>query len=181
MQYVSYVEPTICNPTQIAKVIEKFRDRENYIVMPPDETFPVNVERVTVLNGWPHDIPLRDGFAEIPVIDGLVGCDGLDQALREWRRVLIYDGLLYLIMHKVVVSSERGPMSFADFIESLYYEAKGGLIVPISELKLSLSRYFHHVTAAEHLGYLHVFAENKGGTIAPNTETRVKIVRHQQN
>ncbi len=177
VQYASYVDPTVCNTAQTIGITRAFPDKEHYIVKPPYVDAPANLEGATVLNGLPHDIPLRDGFAEVLGVDGLIGCRTVEEAMREWHRILAPGGLLYLMIPKSIVSGEDGPIGFADYIERTYYETKGGLVASATELTECASEYFDKVASSDYLGYIHIFAEGKKERVRREAPKGIEIKR----
>lgn len=93
-----------------------------YLVKPSTETVNLNLENLTVLNGTYDDIPLKDSYADIILVAEMPQNNLLENALKEWCRVLKRKGKVTILVPTVLVEDYEDPLTIGDFIEKNEHE-----------------------------------------------------------
>lgn len=94
----------------------------NYIVRPKEKQ-PNPIEEKTVyLQGEYDDLPLKNEFSNLLIINGFPKKDKILSSIQEWARVLAENGRIGIIVPSIILHTPKDPMSMTDFIEKLEHK-----------------------------------------------------------
>jgi len=82
----------------------------------------LKLDNLTVLNGSYCDIALRTDFLDLLVIMDLPSKNSLEEALKEWCRVLKQDGKLGILTPTILLEKHEDPLTIGDFVEKYEHE-----------------------------------------------------------
>lgn len=149
---IPYYDPLICYPF-IYNICEFFPNSSIYIVKPPELKIYEQGPNLTLLDGWRHDIPLKDDFADFLMVMGFPKRISEHEAIREWARVLKDVGHIIIQVSNVMIEEKapRYPL-FSEFVAKLYYDVYDeDRTISIERVKRLLLRYFNEVKDMEAL------------------------------
>lgn len=130
------------------------------------------------LDGWRHDMPLKDGFADYLMLEGFPKEAPEEEVVSECLRVLKDDGHL-IIRHPGVMTAERRPKftTFGEFASRLFYDfSEQDRVVSTGRVKELLSSRCREIRDAENRGNVVIYASGRIGprSAARTGETKIK-------
>lgn len=116
---IVYVTPTYS--MTLEKSLQSFRrevpSAKIYLVKPPFVEAKPHVDNLSILDGSHGNIPLKDRHADLEVIAYVPKKDTLQEAIKEWGRVLKEDGTLAILVPSALMNEFEDPLSIGDFVE----------------------------------------------------------------
>lgn len=147
-------DPLLCYPIAFYVLGETFPDASVFVIKPPGVKLQVDRSNLTFLDGWRHDIPLKDGFADYLMLEGFPAEASEEDVLSECVRVLKDDGHL-IIRHPGVMTDEKRPKftTFGEFASRLFYDVtEQDRTISVQRVKQLLSRQYKKLNDAENRG-----------------------------
>jgi len=93
-----------------------------YIVKPDSLDISVNIENVYIHNGSYDDIPFKNGFVDRLMLIDLPNKEIIEEAAREWQRVVHEKGMLSIFTPTILIQKQDDPLSIGDFVEKYEHE-----------------------------------------------------------
>lgn len=157
-------DPLLCYPIAFQVFSTTFPDASIYVVKPPGVRLQTKgTSNLTFLDGWRYDLPLKDGFADYLVLEGLPKDVSEEQEIRECLRVLRNDGH-FVIRHPVVMTEEKKPKftTFGEYASRLFYDfsEQDGLI-SVERAKSLVARYCEDMKSVESRGNVVIYGSGK--------------------
>lgn len=145
---IPYPDPLVCGPLYFETLSRAVPGFSVYIVKPPDGKLDLELcPNVTVLDGWRHNMPFKDGFADYLALQGFPKEVSEEETILECTRVLKDDG--HLLVHvSNVMTEEKKPRytNFAEFALKLLYDLWDfDRIISVNHVKHLLSESFRVV------------------------------------
>ena len=85
---VPYCDPLTYHPMEYYAMSEAFPNASVSLVKPPEMRLYNERPNLVLLDGWRHDIPLKDDYADYLYLRGFPECVSEEEAIRESLRVL---------------------------------------------------------------------------------------------
>ena len=118
-----------------------------YYIKPSSVEADFKLENISTLDGEYINIPLRNSYLDLLFVIDVPKRAHLDDALREWCRVLSQNGKLGIITPSALVLNED-ILSIGDYIEKLEHETiEGAESIDRNFVEASLKRFFQRVEA----------------------------------
>ena len=125
-----------------------------YFVKPEQMSFEEELDNLSVLNGSPQNIPLKQDFTDLLIAPNLSGVKDLETAVQEWTRILKPQGKLILGVPSALIHNYKDPLSIGQYIEKIEHESTNNIGQFDKEhLEEVLSRQF---TKIEHKHVVHL-------------------------
>jgi len=132
--------------TMISNIQRKVPEGRVYLIKPRSVEIITNYEKVEILSGRYEDIPLKDGFVDLLIINDLPEGEQLMTAIKEWHRVLNSEGNLGIITPSVLVKERVDPIDIGDYMAKLEHEVLGkSNYIDEGRLKKGLRKFFRDV------------------------------------
>lgn len=150
---IPYHDPLTCYQL-IFSLTDSFPNSSLYLVTPPKMEIYESRPNMTVLHGWRHDMPLKDEFADLVILEGFPYQVSEEETIRECFRVLKEGGNLVVQVKNTMVE-EREPEFpfFSEYVEKLYYELfQQDRKISREKVASILQRYFKKQTEANIMG-----------------------------
>jgi PadR family transcriptional regulator PadR len=106
----------------VSRLKEKIPDGRIYIVKPDSLDISVILENVYIHNGNYEDIPFKNGFVDRLLIIDLPNKDIINEAAREWKRVVHEKGMLSIFTPTILIQKQEDPLTIGDFVEKHEHE-----------------------------------------------------------
>jgi DNA-binding PadR family transcriptional regulator len=147
-------DPLVCFPLYYYAWAEAFPNASIHLVKPRHLKLPASRPNVSLLDGSRNDIPLKDGFADLVVLEGIPNNATARETVAECMRVLKNGGNLIVRVSNSMTEERRSNyMSLFYFIERSFYELQGeDGKVSVNGLKKMLARHFADVRDSEFQG-----------------------------
>ncbi len=111
--------PSPVHESILTALYDRSRKSEYYIIYPKEVIFENKIENFVYLHGDYDNIPLREKYADLLVIEGFPEIHNLSKAVGEWYRVIKEGGRLVIIAPTAVFSALKDPLSIGDFVEKM--------------------------------------------------------------
>ena len=136
----------IMTKEMVSKIQRKIPEGRVYLIKPRSVEIITNYENVDILSGSYEDIPLKDDFVDILVLNDLPEEEQVRAAIQEWHRVLSPGGALGIVTPTVLVKDRADPISIGDYIARLEHGVQGkSNYIDEEYLKKELRSYFRDV------------------------------------
>ncbi|MCW4020854.1 MAG: PadR family transcriptional regulator [Candidatus Bathyarchaeota archaeon] len=106
----------------VSKLKEMVPEGRIYIVKPDSLDISVNIENVYIHNGSYDDIPFKNGFVDRLMLIDLPNKEIIEEAAREWQRVVHEKGMLSIFTPTILIQKQDDPLSIGDFVEKHEHE-----------------------------------------------------------
>jgi ubiquinone/menaquinone biosynthesis C-methylase UbiE len=97
-------------------------DTMKYLIKPTSVKIELKIRNLVLMNGAYNNIPLRTDYLDLLVITDLPPTNSLEEALREWHRVVKQDGRLALLIPTTLLTKNEDPLTIGDFVEKHEHE-----------------------------------------------------------
>lgn len=148
-------DPLICYPIGLVALSEALPNASIFVVKPPGTILDTGSRpNLNFVDGWRHNMPFREGFADYLWVDGFPNEVSEEDTIREYARVVKDDGHL-IIQVPGVMTEEKKPryISFSEFVLESYYDFYGDdRTISTMHVKELLSKYFKEATDIEAYG-----------------------------
>jgi len=132
--------------TMISIIQREIPEGRVYLIKPRFVEIITNYENVDILSGLYEDIPLKDDFVDVLIINDLPEKEQVLTAIKEWHRVLNPEGNLGIITPIVLVTNRVDPISIGDYMAKLEHGIDGKInYIDEGYLKKGLRSYFQIV------------------------------------
>ncbi len=136
----------------VSKLKEILHDGRIYIVKPDSLDISVNQENVYIHNGSYDDIPFKNGFVDRLILIDLPNKEIIEEAAREWQRVVHEKGMLSIFTPTILIQRQDDPLTIGDFVEKYEHEIiERGEYVDREILLSTLGSLFKKVSEREAL------------------------------
>ncbi|MFX1484688.1 MAG: PadR family transcriptional regulator [Promethearchaeota archaeon] len=115
---VGYAADRFSGPAK--KLTENLRKRFDgnfYTIQSRENGIDLEIDDVLNLNGTLEDIPVKDGYLDLLVLNGNIKSDCLDSCLNEWNRVVTLNGTIAIVTPTAVLADYKDPLGIGEFIE----------------------------------------------------------------
>lgn len=156
-------DPLICYPIAFYVLSETFPDASVFVIKPPGVKLQEDRSNLTFLDGWRHDMPLKDGFADYLMLEGFPENSSEEDVISECNRVLKDAGHL-IIRHPSVMTDEKKPKfsTLGEFASRLFYDiSEQDRTISVERVKQLLSRHYKKLNNIESHGNAVLFASGK--------------------
>lgn len=160
---VPYCDPLTYHPIEYYAMSESFPKASVYLVKPKEMKLYEERPNLFLVDGFRHDIPLKDVFADFLYLRGFPKCVSEDNCLRECLRVLKSDGHL-IVQLSTIMTQEKSPVcpSFSEFLSRLFYDVyEQDRVVSLDAAKSLLSNHFKKVRDIESCGNIYLYANKR--------------------
>jgi len=93
-----------------------------YLAKPRTVDAEPKIENLMVLDATTDNIPLKDNYLDALMAADIPPSNALENALREWHRLLRQGGLLGILTPTVTLRKHNDPITIGDFIEKYEHE-----------------------------------------------------------
>jgi DNA-binding PadR family transcriptional regulator len=93
-----------------------------YFIKPDSVQIELKLDNLVFLDGTYDSVPLRKDYLDLLVVVDLPPIDTLEEALREWRRVVKQDGRLAILAPTILMNKYKDPLTIGDFVERHEHE-----------------------------------------------------------
>ena len=169
-------DPLMCYPIAFRVLGETFPDASVWVIKPPSVKIPSDGANLTFLDGWRHDMPVKDGFADYLMLEGFPKEASEEDEVSECLRVLKNDAHL-IIRHPAVMTAERRPKftTFGEFASRLFYDfSEQDRLISVERVKELLSSRCREIRDAENRGNVVIYGSGK---IEPQSAARIGETR----
>jgi PadR family transcriptional regulator PadR len=119
-----------------------------FLVKPDTLDVDLSLANLLFLDGAPNDIPLKSDYVDCMIVIDLPKQEGLNQALKEWHRVLTTNGILTIMTPTVLIEKYDDPLTIGDFIEKHEHEIiEKGEHIDKECLEEQIKQYFTELEA----------------------------------
>jgi DNA-binding PadR family transcriptional regulator len=164
-------DPLICYPINFLALSDVVPNAAIYVVKPPGTQFNLDPRpNLVFVDGWRHEMPLRESFADYLSLDGFPDVVPEEETIRECARVLKDDGHLIVSVPGVMTEEKRPRhVSFQEFVLEQYYSFYGDdRMVSVARVRDLLTQYFKEVKDRELYGDTYFYAKGKSLKQATN-------------
>jgi DNA-binding PadR family transcriptional regulator len=117
-----------------------------FLVKPRQLELDLNLDNLFFLDGFYNDIPLKNDYADCMIIIDLPKREYLEQAMKEWHRVLMSNGKLTILTPSILLEKYEDPLSIGDFIEEHEHETiEKGEHIDKTLLEEHVKQYFNTI------------------------------------
>jgi len=117
-----------------------------FLVKPRQLELDLNLDNLFFLDGFYNDIPLKNDYADCMIIIDLPKREYLEQAMKEWHRVLMSNGKLTILTPSILLEKYEDPLSIGDFIEKHEHETiEKGEHIDKTLLEEHVKQYFNTI------------------------------------
>jgi DNA-binding PadR family transcriptional regulator len=106
----------------VQAICNKMLGGKVYLVKPRLVDVELKLDNLLFLDGSHDNIPMKDEFFDLLVVVDLPRKDSLEDALREWHRILRRNGRLAVLTPTILVERIEDPMTIGDFVEKYEHE-----------------------------------------------------------
>lgn len=151
-------EPTVMHKFLINSLQYRLPKSVIYFIKPEDMPFDDEFENLSLLNGSFQTIPLKQDFADLLIAPNLSGVQNLEDAIKEWHRLLKSQGRLVFGVPSSLINDYQDPLSIGQYIEKIEHQSthKTGQF-DRQLLEEILGRYFNKVENT-HIVHLTVYS-----------------------
>ena len=156
-------DPLICYPSDFYAASEIFPDAAIHIVKPPEVILGESKRNLTLLDGFRHDMPFKDDFADYLILEGFPKYVSEERTIRECIRVLKPEGHLIIRVLDVMIE-EKAPSfpHFGDYVSKLFYDLDGrDRMISIERVANTLTRQFAQTNETRVSGSTFLYAVGK--------------------
>jgi DNA-binding PadR family transcriptional regulator len=160
---VPYFDPLTYHPIEYYSMSEAFPNASLYLIKPTEMKVYESRTNFQVADGFRHDMPLRDGFADHLYLRGFPKSVDEKKTVDECLRVLGKDGDLVVQLSNIM-TQEKSPLcpSFSEFLSRLFYDLYDqDRIVSLEDAKEILSTRFKKVKDIESCGNTYLYARQR--------------------
>lgn len=94
----------------------------NYVVRPKEKQSNPREEKTVYLQGEYDNLPLKNEFSNLLIVNGFPKKDKMLSSIQEWARILCENGRIGIIVPSIILHTPKDPMSMTDFIEQLEHK-----------------------------------------------------------
>ncbi|NIN51950.1 MAG: hypothetical protein GTN80_06500 [Nitrososphaeria archaeon] len=140
--------------TMNEKIIEKIHyatpQKKIYLIKPDSITIRNGhnkIDNLIFLNGTYQDIYLKNDYLCLLIIVNIPEKDFLEEAVKEWHRVLNQAGKLTIVVPTIFISKYEDPLTLGDFIEKFEHEItnEDNHFVDAKFLKTVINKFFNKI------------------------------------
>ncbi len=106
----------------VRQLHDRVPDITKYLVKPSSVQMELRLENLILLNGAYNNIPLRNDYLDLLIVVDLPPVDSLEEALKEWHRVVRREGRLAVLTPTILLSKYEDPLTIGDFVEKYEHE-----------------------------------------------------------
>ncbi len=167
-------DPLICLPLGFRVMSEMFPSSSIVVVKPAGLKFYEDRRNVVYIDGQRHDMPLKDGFADYLMLEGIPREASVKDTVQESARVLKNNGHLLLRVPKVMTEEQKPRFTnFAEFAMKQYYDTlEESRPIDLEELRGLLSEHFETQRQVEIRGVVVFYATRKRALAPPLPKCR---------
>lgn len=116
---IACVSPTnITMPLKLMRTIQgEMKHAKIYLVSPGSMALGTESGGIFLMNGAYNNIPLKEGYVDLLIVEDLPRRKLVKTALKEWRRVLGLEGRLAIITPTVFAEKYKDPLTIGEFVE----------------------------------------------------------------
>ena len=160
---VPYCDPLTYHPMEYYALSEAFPNASINLVKPPEMRLYNERSNLVLLDGWRHDMPLKDNYADYLYLRGFPKCVSEEDAISESLRVLKEDGHFVVQVSNVMIE-EKAPVcpSFSEFLSKLFYDIYDqDKVINLKQVKAMLSKQFKTLRDIESCGNMYLYASKR--------------------